>query len=257
MAEHTEKTDDLPPEDWTCCGYVDAVESGRIYGWAWNPTTPDRHLEIDIFHNGQPVESVVANRFRSDLLELGIGDGRHAFVVNLPPALRTATPEEFSFFFHQTSIALIQGARMVTESPAVPPADGDAAAAGGSPAMAALQHRVEHLETSFAKLLNLVALLDRQGAKAQALESLRQEVNANLRQTEELGKSMQAAEGFLLRFDEDRKTAPTQADIKSLARRIDSKAGRSLILLTTLLWVGVIEAVIRLGPVLLHRLHPS
>lgn len=68
-------------------GCLDAVELGLVYGWAWNPQAPDQPVSVDIQLDGVSIGSCVANIFRPDLRDAGIGDGRHAFQFRLPASL--------------------------------------------------------------------------------------------------------------------------------------------------------------------------
>lgn len=62
-------------------GYVDAIEDGRVYGWAWDRLNPSDRLTIEVFRDGMTVASLTADRVRSDLAAGGIGDGGHSFEV--------------------------------------------------------------------------------------------------------------------------------------------------------------------------------
>lgn len=73
-------------------GQIDAVQDGRIYGWAWDRSHPaDRlHVEVRLEREGGEALSLgatVADRPRADLAGSGIGDGSHAFEADivLPP----------------------------------------------------------------------------------------------------------------------------------------------------------------------------
>jgi hypothetical protein len=60
-------------------GYIDRIEGRRVSGWAWNRARPDLSLEVEVRFDGRLITSVPANRFRQDLADGGIGDGKHAF----------------------------------------------------------------------------------------------------------------------------------------------------------------------------------
>lgn len=64
-------------------GYIDAVEGARIFGWAWNPAKPQDRLEVSIFDGNRLLTTTVAEKPRIDLRRNGIGDGAHAFDVDL------------------------------------------------------------------------------------------------------------------------------------------------------------------------------
>jgi hypothetical protein len=65
-------------------GRVDAVDEGRIYGWAWNPAEPTGRIEVQVFRDDTQLAIVIADKPRVDLRRNGIGDGGHAFDLELP-----------------------------------------------------------------------------------------------------------------------------------------------------------------------------
>ncbi len=67
-------------------GSLDAPANGQINGWAVDPDRPGARLAVEISIDGQPAESVVADRYRSDLLQAGVGDGYQAFSSPVPEA---------------------------------------------------------------------------------------------------------------------------------------------------------------------------
>ena len=60
-------------------GRVDAIEGGRILGWAWHADHPTERLTIEALHDGKLIAKVSADRPRIDLRRNGIGDGAYAF----------------------------------------------------------------------------------------------------------------------------------------------------------------------------------
>lgn len=71
----------------TGTGYVDSTEGGRIEGWAADTANPNVPLEIEIYLGDQVIASGRADGFREDLLQAGMGDGKHAFSCVLPRRL--------------------------------------------------------------------------------------------------------------------------------------------------------------------------
>lgn len=65
-------------------GRVDALDGGRLFGWAWYPAQPDSRLEVKIFAADKLLAVASADRPRVDLRRNGVGDGGHAFDVELP-----------------------------------------------------------------------------------------------------------------------------------------------------------------------------
>jgi hypothetical protein len=73
-------------------GAIERIERRRIHGWARDPGRPDERLRLVILLDRDIAGFAVADAFREDLRERGIGDGRHAFTCELPPMkLRAAS----------------------------------------------------------------------------------------------------------------------------------------------------------------------
>lgn len=70
-------------------GRVDELKSGKLFGWAFNSEAPDEHLVIRVSRSTQIVASGVANIFRPDLPDAGIGNGDHAFEIIMPPNIES------------------------------------------------------------------------------------------------------------------------------------------------------------------------
>ncbi|MBD9559615.1 hypothetical protein [Ensifer sp. ENS03] len=65
-------------------GRVDAIDQGRVFGWAFDPETPEKRLAIRVLLDGKAIAEAIADRNRPDLKRNGIGDGNHAFEIALP-----------------------------------------------------------------------------------------------------------------------------------------------------------------------------
>lgn len=65
-------------------GRVDAIDEGRLYGWAFDPASPTERLVIRVLLDDKPIAEAPADKERPDLKRNGIGDGKHAFEVMLP-----------------------------------------------------------------------------------------------------------------------------------------------------------------------------
>jgi SAM-dependent methyltransferase len=69
-------------------GYLDEVtEAGVASGWAFDPASPLRAVTVQLCVDGEPVTSIVAEVFRSDLAAKKIGNGCHGFSEDLSPFL--------------------------------------------------------------------------------------------------------------------------------------------------------------------------
>ncbi len=62
-------------------GFIDEARANRITGWVWDPQQPQQRVAIDLVGGDTRLARVVANEFRADLAQAGIGDGRHAFTM--------------------------------------------------------------------------------------------------------------------------------------------------------------------------------
>jgi hypothetical protein len=64
-------------------GRVDALDGNRLHGWIWDEARPDERLTVKLRLDGQSVMEAPADQSRIDLRRNGIGDGRHAFSMEL------------------------------------------------------------------------------------------------------------------------------------------------------------------------------
>ena len=72
--------------------HVERSEPGLVWGWAHDPASPDSRLLIEVLDDDVPRASGTAERFRPDLLKVGIGDGNCGFVMNLAAPGSDAPP---------------------------------------------------------------------------------------------------------------------------------------------------------------------
>lgn len=71
-------------------GNVDAIDRDRLFGWVWCPQHPDAQIDLIVRMNGHTLIKVKADRERIDLRRNGIGNGKHAFEIELPEAALAA-----------------------------------------------------------------------------------------------------------------------------------------------------------------------
>jgi hypothetical protein len=60
-------------------GHIDAIEPGRIAGWAQHVAAPEAPVCLDILAGGDLIAQVAANPYDADLVGAGLGSGRHSF----------------------------------------------------------------------------------------------------------------------------------------------------------------------------------
>jgi O-antigen biosynthesis protein len=68
-------------------GHIDRVTRGRVDGWAFDDADPTRPVSLIATCNDTFAGRILANRYRGDLLQAGIGEGRHSFQFVFPTAL--------------------------------------------------------------------------------------------------------------------------------------------------------------------------
>jgi hypothetical protein len=68
-------------------GFVDQAGPRTVSGWAQDELQPERPVCLDILVDGKRVMRALANRYRADLREAGLGSGKHSFEVQLPAGI--------------------------------------------------------------------------------------------------------------------------------------------------------------------------
>ncbi len=68
-------------------GNLDGMDGTTLTGWAFDPAQPDSAVALELLDGDGTIARTFANRYRSDLETVGIGDGRHGFELQLNRAL--------------------------------------------------------------------------------------------------------------------------------------------------------------------------
>lgn len=69
-------------------GYQDITNCQRVAGWAWDKSRPDDTLNVAVYDGNTLLAVIPAYQFRDDLIQAGIGDGRHGFSYEFPRGFR-------------------------------------------------------------------------------------------------------------------------------------------------------------------------
>jgi hypothetical protein len=69
-------------------GSLDTVNGAQVNGWVWDKTRPDAPVWIAIYDGATCLATIPADELRRDLLELGMGNGRHGFDYTTPDSLK-------------------------------------------------------------------------------------------------------------------------------------------------------------------------
>jgi glycosyltransferase involved in cell wall biosynthesis len=77
-------SDPTPP---TLTGHIDQADRHAVTGWAMDPARPGEPVLLEVVLDGEVVGSFPADRHRADLEQAGLGDGRHAFQLQIPGGL--------------------------------------------------------------------------------------------------------------------------------------------------------------------------
>jgi hypothetical protein len=78
------------PQDGPLLGAVEWADHHFVSGWAWLPDHPNEPVVLEILDKQEVIAVTLADQHRSDLRRSGIGNGCHAFHVELPRALDPA-----------------------------------------------------------------------------------------------------------------------------------------------------------------------
>lgn len=210
-------------------GHIDAIESGRIYGWAWNPEKPDQRISIDIYLRGDLIGSVLADRFRQDLMDIKVGDGNHAFVFDLPVDERDADPASVSVYFTETQMPLSRGGPSQLLVPV-----------GEEDLETTLSGRIDRIEASIQQMFRVLHIIRRsddegsRGAGLQELETLQAElagISARegdvVERLKVLETEINAARSFIDRFDIEIHDRISRSEIEDL--QLEMKRSRAAV----------------------------
>jgi hypothetical protein len=81
----------------TCCsrpespkydGTLDVVNCDQFLGWAWDESSGNRPITVNIYDGDSLIASIKADGLRPDLKTAGKGDGNHAFIFPAPVSLK-------------------------------------------------------------------------------------------------------------------------------------------------------------------------
>jgi len=96
----------------TYSGSADVSNCSILAGWAWDGT--NNPVSVDIYDNGVPLVSPLANIFRQDLLNAGIGNGYHGYNIATPTTLKDGTAHLITVYFGGTANQMPGGGNVVS-----------------------------------------------------------------------------------------------------------------------------------------------
>jgi hypothetical protein len=222
-------------------GRLDAIEGRRLFGWVWDRSRPTERLVIRILLEGRMISSAIADLPRVDLRRNGIGDGGHAFEIEIPEAIASATDNLSVVAFSPTT-----GEEIVLRAPSVDERAAEAAISGPLnrvldriELLIEAQRRSQLLQREAAEILRGTSkqvddIVSQEDGISAALELVR----AN--QTE-LSDRVSDIEVFHLRFD--KVLSDFDAKIRELSTAADRPMRRAVALLIAFSGLSSIAAI--------------
>jgi len=64
-------------------GNIDGLANRRLSGWVIDSNETDKTIDFEVYSGGDKVGEGTANIYREDLEQIGYGDGKHGFTVDL------------------------------------------------------------------------------------------------------------------------------------------------------------------------------
>jgi hypothetical protein len=68
-------------------GFIDRIGRDQVCGWAQDQDNPEEPVALELAVANVPALCLLANAYRADLRNAGLGSGCHAFAANLPTPL--------------------------------------------------------------------------------------------------------------------------------------------------------------------------
>jgi hypothetical protein len=81
-----------PPDLVFGIGTVEQVDGEKIAGWAQDRDQPNTAIDVNIYDGETLLATLPADGFRQELLDQGMGDGRHGFSYPTPASLKDWRP---------------------------------------------------------------------------------------------------------------------------------------------------------------------
>jgi hypothetical protein len=68
-------------------GWLEAVDRFQARGWVVDSDDPASHIRLEFLLHDRQIGTAVADMYRPDLVQIGIGEGDHGFIFNFPSPL--------------------------------------------------------------------------------------------------------------------------------------------------------------------------
>jgi hypothetical protein len=94
-------------------GWHDRADHEVIEGWVYDAARPDAIVAVDIFDDRTLIATLPADGFRPDLLQAGLGHGRHGFVFPVPDRLKDGRSHTIRVVVAGTSVPLLRTPKVI------------------------------------------------------------------------------------------------------------------------------------------------
>ncbi|HRF43559.1 MAG TPA: hypothetical protein PLD30_04855, partial [Candidatus Competibacteraceae bacterium] len=97
-------------------GYLDTCDANSICGWIIDENNINQSVEIEVIADGELIACAIANEFRQDLLDAGIGNGHCAFSIDMPISLLDGVEHKIKIKEKETGLLLINDKAITFQS---------------------------------------------------------------------------------------------------------------------------------------------
>jgi len=178
-------------------GRIDALDGSRLHGWIWDEARPDQAMTIKLYRDGEVVGETKADQARIDLRRNGIGDGKHAFSMELDETLLAARDR-----LTVIGVSPETGAELELRLPAANELAAEAAIAvplsrffDKVEVLIALNRRGQLAQKELSEKLDQIA------ARLEDNHALAEAAKMDAEQTSEIARRLSELDVFQLRFD--------------------------------------------------------
>jgi hypothetical protein len=96
------------------CGHFDGIEKGEeIVGWVLDSANLNERLSVGLYDNDSLVLTFTATDYRSDLNNIGVGDGNYGYKITVPSIFRDGAPKKLSLKLIKGGFLLQSGIKFI------------------------------------------------------------------------------------------------------------------------------------------------
>jgi hypothetical protein len=231
-------------------GRVDAIEGRRLFGWVWDAVRPGERVLVRVLREGRMVASATADMARVDLRRNGIGDGSHAFEIELPEDVAASASS-----LEVVAVSPATGAETVLQVPTSSERAAEAAISGPlNKVLDRLELLIEAQRRSQIVQRESVQTMRDTAAKVEEIvtqeDGIGQALATVRKMQAEISERIAEAEVVNLRFDKT--LADFDRRIEDLANSADRPMRRAVAILIAFGGISAVSAIATLIMILRH-----